>query len=103
MDDNGEQAEQRLSLPETFPERFTMHDPSVLKNRAQESAHFQDIQHLQLSQVALSNQIAELASELQRTKLLAQETDGIVRGPSSLSERSLQRALLYANIAAAKV
>lgn len=61
-----------------------------------------EVKQLQASHVALALKVAALEAKITCTHQLAQETDLIVRGPSSLSERLLQRTLLFTNIAAVK-
>ncbi len=53
------------------------------------------LQQLQDAHAALSAQVVELVAEVRRAKLIATETESIVRGLESVNERLLQRALLF--------
>ncbi len=61
-----------------------------------------ELQDLRESHSTLMAQVSALASEVRRTRKMALETDYIVRGPSSIKERTLRRNILFARIAAMK-
>ncbi len=60
----------------------------------------EQIAELRSSQVALLSRIEELESDVRDTEELALGTEAIVRGPSSINEMTVKRAILFANIAA---
>ncbi len=63
----------------------------------------EELEELRASHAALMLHVSELQEDVQHTRKLALETESIVRGPSSMSELSIKRAVLFASIATRKV